>query len=99
MSEQIENIENVAELTVAEFGEMVGCDYLTANNVIKFFVGRGVFKEGGKRPMPEGKRGKPSQLYIIPNEVEFVFWEKNEDKTPVIDAPVNPVETEKFAPA
>ena len=75
-------------VTVKEFAELLGVDYLTASAFIKILVKNGVAKENGKMPSPGGK-GKPSTIYAIENEATLVFWE-DEESVPEIAPEIAP---------
>jgi len=59
-------------MTTKEFAELHDVDYATASGFLKFLVKKGLVTEAGSRPNPGGK-GKPSQLYKIPETVSVAM--------------------------
>jgi hypothetical protein len=53
------------EVTIKEFGEANGFDYLEAQGFIKTLVKLGVCKQVGSRKV-EGQKGKPTNVYMLP---------------------------------
>lgn len=87
-------------LTIGEFAEELGEDYLTASSVVKVLVKAGIAKENGTRAKAPGTRGKAATVYTIPERFELVlFPEVPETPTGVESAVVEntgaPLETAK----
>lgn len=61
-------------LTVKEFAAIIGEDYPVAMSLIKLLEKTEQAKKVGKRPA-EGGRGKPSDLFEINGEADFLFWD------------------------
>lgn len=59
-------------LTITELAAKLGCEYAEAAALVKLGLKQGTITEAGKRPsaQPSG-RGKPSNIYAIPNEISF----------------------------
>ena len=64
-------------LTIAEFATANGVEYPVAAGTIKFLVAKGLVKEAGSRSI-EGKKGKPSQLFDVPDTVTLELVKKVE---------------------
>lgn len=73
---------NKKQITIKEFAELAGFDYLKASAIVALMVSTGYAKEVGKRS--EG-RGKPSTIFEIENEMHVKFW--NDDGTEFADEP------------
>jgi len=65
-------------MTVAEFADSQGIEYLQASALMGFLVAQRIAKENGNAPKEARTRGKPSKLYTIPAEAEIVFFSDDE---------------------
>lgn len=63
---------------------MLGTEPVYTAGFIKVLEHQGVIKKVGKQPA-EGGRGKPSDIFEVPNEVTLVFWQ--DDATPADATP------------
>ena len=89
-TESVESAEYpVKKVTIKELAAMLGEDYLTTSSIVKFATKLGAIKElPEKRSNPEGKRGKPSSLFEVPNEVVLVFWKPTSEDTIEVESEV-----------
>jgi len=62
-------------MTITEFATAQGVDYAIAAGTIKFLTAKGLVKEAGSRSI-EGKKGKPSALFDIPDTVTLELVKK-----------------------
>lgn len=69
-----EPFDNVFELSIKELAEANGLDYLEAQGFIKTLVKLGKAKMGAPRKV-EGAKGKPTNIYLIPTELNFKLVE------------------------
>ena len=60
------------EVTTAQFAEMTGVEYASAQGMLKYLCEKGLAKKIGSVPAKGGK-GKPSTLYSVPQRVELEF--------------------------
>ncbi len=80
--DNISEISEVLHMTVGEFAEIHGAEYIEASSLIKFLARQGIVKEVGKRPQASG-RGKPSSIFEFCKEATIAFWP---DSAPIHDA-------------
>lgn len=69
-----EPFDNVFELSIKELAEANDLDYLEAQGFIKTLVKLKVAKMGTPRKI-EGAKGKPTNIYLIPTELNFKLVE------------------------
>ena len=62
------------DVTINELAQSIGHDYQTTSALVKILVGIGAAKQNGFRAQEAGKRGKPSAIYSIDNEIDLVIW-------------------------
>lgn len=63
------------QVSIKELAESLNCDYLTAQGFIKFLVSKGIASTDGTRKV-EGQKGKPTNLYLIPQCIQMTFWDE-----------------------
>lgn len=73
---------NKKQVTIKEFAEMVDVDYIVASSVMKFLEKVAAAVPIGNRSV-EGKRGKPSIVYELDQEVVLEFWQN--ENSPAVE--------------
>jgi hypothetical protein len=59
------------QVTIQEFATAHKCEYVEAAGTIRFLRHKGIAKKVGKRYAPFGGRGKPTDVYQIPTEINL----------------------------
>ena len=62
-------------VSVKEFAESTGTDYIEAQGFIKFLVSQGIAKAAGVRKI-DGQKGKPTNLYLVPMCIQMTVYEE-----------------------
>ena len=57
--------------SISEFAEAHKCDYVEAAGTMRFLLNKGIAKKVGKRRSTPFGRGKPTDIYEIPTEVNL----------------------------
>jgi hypothetical protein len=73
------------KVTIKELAESIGHDYQTTSGFVKVLVSIGAIRKAGFKPQEDGKRGKPSEMFEVDNEVDLVFWPELIEKEPLAD--------------
>jgi len=63
------------EVSIKELAESNGLDYLEAQGFIKTLVKLKVAEQVKPRKV-EGKKGKPTNIYVIPTCIQFTLYEE-----------------------
>jgi hypothetical protein len=66
---------NVRLMTVKDIAESLGVKAVDANGFIAVLVHQGVLVKSNETQPAAGGRGKPSNLYEVPEGIELVMWE------------------------
>jgi hypothetical protein len=70
-------------LTIKELSEFLELDYVRVSGFVNTLVSLKVIKQVGTKSA-EGKRGKPSGVFEIPQALELVFWQDKDETVPEI---------------
>jgi len=71
----VEPFDTGYEVSIKEFAEANGLDYLEAQGFIKSLVKLGVAQQISSRKV-EGKKGKPTNIYFLPSFLEVSIYEE-----------------------
>lgn len=81
------NTEKMVKLhtvTIQEFADNLGIEYLQASALMAFLVNTNIATEAGKAAKAPGARGKAATLYDVPAEAVVVFFNDEEPTVPTV---------------